>query len=73
MRRAQDAAVRSKPGYDYGATAEMPQKDIERSLVEGRVHRLQNAIVVFVRLDLLHKFLSWASGSQAVGQQFRSV
>ena len=51
----------------------MTQQEIERSLVERRVHGLENAVVLGIGPDGLDERPTGTLRTQAIGEQFRRV
>ena len=48
MRRTKDAAVGRQAGKNDRGSAELPQQQVERRLIKGRVHGLQDEVVLVV-------------------------
>jgi len=73
VRRAENAAVGRQAGKDEGRRAEFPQQEVERRLVEARMHRLEDEIIVVVGLELFDEVKAGRLGPQAVLQQLFGI
>ncbi len=52
VRGAKNAAVGRDARKDEGRRTELPQQEVERRLIEGRMHRFENEIIIVVGLKL---------------------
>ena len=52
VRRAENAAVGREAGKDDGRRAQFPQQQVERRLIESRMHGLQDEIILVIGPEL---------------------
>jgi len=73
MRGAENTAVGRESGKDEGRRAELPQQEVERRLIEGRMHRFEDEIILVGGLELLNEVEARRLGPQAVLQQLFGI
>ena len=73
VRGAENAAVGREAGKDDGRRAEFPQQEVERRLIKGRMHRLEDEIIFVVGPELFDEVKARRLGPQAVLQQLLRI
>ena len=68
-----DATIRGQSGNHQRRASEFSQQNLQRALVERRVHGFQYKVIVLIRANPFHKFPAPRFGPQAITEEFSCI